>query len=189
MSSKINVFNIIGSHFISLFKGQSFIYICIDFFTFVGLPALLAFISALFKLEINNDVISLAVNFGAIFTALLLSVLVLVYEQESKLRDKISSYKERCKDTEPNLDYSYIDPNVNIKLKFMGQLYVNISYCIITSILLVACSAIALVFMNVSCLSVWNVIILNPTIVFLLSHILITILMVVKRIHSLLVIR
>lgn len=189
MSSKINVFNIISCHFNTLFRGQGFIYICIDFLTFIGLPALFAGLGFLLELKINSDVISLAVNFGAIFTALLLSVLVLVYEQESKLRDKITAYKERHNDDTSNADYSYIDPNVNVKLKLMGQLYVNISYCIITSILLVAFSAVALVLINTSQTSILNVFIFNPIIIFLLSHILITILMVVKRIHTLLVVR
>lgn len=189
MSSKINVFNIISGHFSSLLRGQGIIFIFIDFLTFVGVPLSLAVLGVFFKLNINNEVISLAVNFGAIFTALLLSVLVLVYEQESKLRDKILVYKEQNKDSNPNVDYSYIDPYVGIKLKLMGQLYVNISYCIITSILLVASSAIALISINTAKYSILNVFILNPLIIFLLSHILITILMVVKRIHALLVIR
>lgn len=191
MSSKINVINIIRGHFSTLFGGQRLSGVCIDSFTFIGLPLLFCVLGLKSKLSVSSEIVSLAVNFGAIFTALLLSVLVLVYDQESKLR-------ERIRESENDDDYrKYNHPHTNTKLKLMEQLYVNISYCILTSIALVGVAAATLFYaaIDVKLIAPWLAslepirTIFTPLIIYLLTHLIITILMVVKRIHALLVIK
>lgn len=174
----------------------------IDSATFILIPLSLSIVGFIFDVSLSDNAISLAVNFGAIFTALLLSVLVLVYEQESKLRDKEKSYMKEIKERNDKeekgegegegdiVDYSFVDPNFKSKLSLMSCLYLNISYCIIVSILLVAFSATSLIIKSVKIkgdlITDLNSMIFNPLIIFLLSHIIINILMVVKRMYVLL---
>ena len=91
MSSKINVSSIISGHLKTLKDAGSGKLSLLDGFTFFVFPILLACLCIIFKYEMNDQVTSLLVNFGAIFTALLLSVLVLVYDQGAKIAEKIGS--------------------------------------------------------------------------------------------------
>lgn len=87
MSSKVNIKDIVYGHLGTLSRvdgGWSWF----DFLTFCFIPVALSTTSVIIGFSLNKDVSSLLVNFGAIFTALLLSVLVLVYDRESKLDDK-----------------------------------------------------------------------------------------------------
>lgn len=188
MSTKINVWHIVIGHLKTLSDYASLSSMFWDLFTFFLIP--LVFSSACYYLNLNasKDLISLAVNFGAIFTALLLSVLVLVYDQENKLRDKINQVQTS------GADPSFTDPNINVKIKLMEQLYYNIAYCIILSILLIAISFLALCAKDInhfylpSMLSGHNLInkIATPCVIFIATHLLITIMMIVKRLHCLL---
>lgn len=97
MSSKVNIFAIVSGHFVRLSKTNGQFSIS-DFATFIFIPVLFAALSIVFQFNLNKDIVSLLVNFSAIFTALLLSVLVLVYDQESKIDDKA---KEADRNKEP----------------------------------------------------------------------------------------
>lgn len=119
MSSKINIKGIITGHFNTLRDNQGRRSIA-DLLTFVILPVGFAITSLLVGFNLNKDLSSLLVNFGSIFTALLLSVLVLVYDQESKLEEKKAK------------DAFYED-----KKQLLHQLYYNISYSILCSMALV----------------------------------------------------
>ncbi|EBM5231410.1 hypothetical protein D0759_23960 [Salmonella enterica] len=78
MSNKINILCIVKAHFNTLKdiskKGIS----KLDITTFIILPISLSLFSAYKNFNLNKDLDSLLVNFGAIFTALLLSVIVLI---------------------------------------------------------------------------------------------------------------
>ncbi|WP_148265881.1 hypothetical protein [Oceanimonas sp. GK1] len=185
MSSKINVFHIVRGHFKSLHEGQGIAGILADYSTFLLVPFSFSLFGYFLDLKADNNIISLSVNFGAIFTALLMSVLVLVYDQESKLKEKM------C---EGGDDYStYHSPMSGVRLKLMSQLYLNISYCIVVSISLVAVSALSLLYTSVPEPIKGKIsfdlleILFTPIMVFILSHLIFTILMVVKRIYALLV--
>lgn len=188
MSAKINMMNIVYGHYNTLSDTKNKISLS-DVFSFFIVPLACSLIALTLKFKSTNDTISLAVNFGAIFTALLMSVLVLVYDQQNKINDKIKHYKDnriKVDDVEPTLKY---------KLNVMRELYFNISYCIISSIVLVIASSINSIFISIKETSEKcpdfiidiNYIILTPIIIFIASHLLITILMVVKRLHNLLI--
>lgn len=78
MSSKVNIFAIVSGHFVRLSKANGQFSIS-DFATFIFIPVLFAALSIVFQFNLNKDIVSLLVNFGAIFTALLLSVLSLIH--------------------------------------------------------------------------------------------------------------
>ena len=78
MSSKINIWSIVMGHVGTMkdaSNGKVSIWDCITFFVF---PASVGLGFAILDVIVTDGANSMLVNFGAIFTALLLSVLVLV---------------------------------------------------------------------------------------------------------------
>lgn len=177
MSSKINVWCIISENLRTLSDSDENPSI-IDHITFHAIPiTIAAIITYACNINLNNDARSLLVNFGAIFTALLLSVLMLVYDQESKIRDK---GKE---------DILY-----QIKIKTLQQLYTNISYSVIISICLISLCFIHQ-FLEKTIISFGDPVefslnisqyIIFPIIITLTINLIFTILMIVKRMHTML---
>ncbi len=120
------------------------------------------------------------VNFGAIFTALLLSVLVLIYDQESKLESKKG-----------------VDPLYESKKKLLSQLYYNICFSILSSIVLVAlCFVHSVVYRMKYDLGIGDSVfqfsyakyVVTPLVIFVTANLLLTIVMIVKRMHAMLTI-
>lgn len=147
MSRKINIISIAQGHFRSLNNADRSFNLA-DCFTFKILPLGVALLFAIFYPKLSSNTISLLVNFGSIFTALLLSVLVLIFDQETKIDDKYEKfllYKEQMK-KDPTLresmTYKLIysrnyDEKYPVKKELLGQLYFNISFSIICALLLV----------------------------------------------------
>ncbi|MCW8093205.1 hypothetical protein [Alteromonas sp. ASW11-130] len=183
MSSKVNVNEIIRGHYNTLKNASTGKLSLSDWITFVILPLVVAILTVIFGFKQTNEISSLLVNFGAIFTALLLSVLVLVYDQGIKISDKIE-LKENGN-------------NALLKRKrcLLDELYYNICYSIVISVSLVFFCLIESVArgwsysfahgeisMNIQP----DVYFLSPFIVFLTLNLMVTILMIVKRMHTLL---
>lgn len=176
MSSKINIKEIFKGHFETLKVDGK--YLKVDVFTFFVVPLILAISCIYFNIRLDKDIVSLFVNFGAIFTALLLSLLVLVYDQESKMKNAIEG--DALKDD---------------KLMLLKQLYHNISFAILCSVFLVfmcffhsAISQIKSFLIFDIALFKLNLIdhILNPLIVLVVGVIFLVIVMILKRVHVLL---
>lgn len=198
MSKKIDIFSIISGHCSSL-RNSDGSFNLYDFITFFILPLAVAIFGALYIPKLSEGTISLLVNFGSIFTALLLSVLVLIFDQENKAdeqHEKYLLYKEEM-DRNPslsmsvahtwifnrNLDESYHDKKVLLK-----QLYFNISFSIIVSLLLVL---LCLLYSNINLLGGVEyeniaIKIMVFAITFLMITIFLNILMIVKRMHVML---
>jgi ABC-type multidrug transport system permease subunit len=179
MSSKVNVTEIFLGHIATLSDPEGKRSIG-DYITFFLVPGLVAGLGLLAGYNLNKDVSSMLVNFGAIFTALLLSVLVLVYDQESKL--------EANKQT----DTLYAP-----KKELLGQLYYNICFSILSSIVLVAlCFVHSVVFKLVHEFGAGDAVIhfsyakylITPLVIFVTANLLLTIVMIVKRMHAMLTI-
>jgi hypothetical protein len=180
MSSKINIIEIVTGHFDTLResdgkRSKS------DLVTFFVFPFFIGFVSALSGFNLDTNLSSLLVNFGSIFTALLLSVLVLVYDQETKLNDRSKS-----------------DAFFDLKKELLSQLYYNISFSILCSVALVLLcffhSVIAGVHTNINigkyAVTIkYDVYIVTPVVVFFAANLFLNILMIVKRMHTLLVSR
>jgi hypothetical protein len=181
MSKKINVISILSGHVKTLRDATTNKMAPIDLMVFFVLPLLASVGFAILNFNLKSDVTSILVNFGAIFTALLLSVLVLVYDQGEKLQSQIDSGK--------------MDTHIILKKELLNQLYFNICYSIVVSIFLVfTCLAQSILSKESIKFSVSTVdfnfsigtYLLTPVIVFLISNLLLTILMIVKRMHTLL---
>lgn len=178
MSSKINIFGIIKGHFDTLTDSEGTISI-IDILTFIALPLILAFASLYSSFNLKPELSSLLVNFGSILTALLLSVLVLVYQQESKLDQN----QERA---------SFIQT----KKTLLRQIYFNISFSVIGALALVIfCFLHSMLYqieLNFTLKDYefnfrLDTFFLTPIIIFVCSNLILNILMIVKRMHTLLV--
>lgn len=197
MSTKINIISIVKGHFSSLTNSDHSFNLA-DCLTFKVFPLLLAVVFALVCPKISTNTISLLVNFGSIFTALLLSVLVLIFDQESKIDEQYEKnllYKEQLErnpELKESSTYKLIysknyDEKYPIKKQLLGQLYFNISFSIICALLLVL---ICLGYSELSESNFLNVNYIIQIFLFFIIAILITIflniLMIVKRLHVLL---
>lgn len=179
MSSKVNVTDILLGHIATLTDpaGKRSVG---DYVTFFIVPVLVAGLGLMAGYNLNKDVSSMLVNFGAIFTALLLSVLVLVYDQESKLENNRKA-----------------DALYESKKKLLGQLYYNICFSILSSILLVALCFVHSVILRLTCDFIFGDFvfqfsfaryIITPLVIFVTANLLLTIVMIVKRMHAMLTI-
>lgn len=188
MSSKINVLCIVSAHFKTLRNFGSSKISKSDVFTFIVLPFLLAICGAFFYFNLNKDLDSLLVNFGAIFTALLLSVIVLIYDQENRNLEKIHQHNDQ------------VGVVTKRRLALLKELYHNISYAILCSLLLVVLAfihsivpmteeknAYSLVFKGIDFRFSIATTLITPMIVLITSNIILTIIMVVKRLYLILI--
>lgn len=186
MSSKIDVRNIIKGH-LKTFVDNSGRINKIDVFTFYIIPIIIAIIGIWFNFKLADNFTSLLINFGSIFTALLLSVLMLIYEQENKLDDKKSLLEQQ------NLPNNI--PFFDIKKKILHELYDNICYCVIGSTFIVVVASVS----STICIKPipfgtlfefdLNRSFFAPLCVFMALNIILTIFMIVKRMHALLTTR
>lgn len=198
MSNKINILCIVKAHFNTLKDIPCKKISKLDITTFVILPISLSTFSAYNDFNLNKDLDSLLVNFGAIFTALLLSVIVLIYDQENRTIEKIRNNSESVGDVSKN------------KLLLLKELYHNISYAILCSLALVVLTFIhstlpsitpevidtSRIFLdykirdlniNFSFTFTWATKVVTPLIIFVTTNIVLTIIMIVKRLYLILI--
>lgn len=171
MSIKLNVVGVVFEHFKTLKNARTGKLSKSDMVTFLIIPICISLSAAVFHFDINSDFRAACINFGAIFSALLMSVLVLVYDQETKLKDECS-------------------PNFEDKKLLLGQLYHNICFTIICSLNCVIFSLLHIVFdkstLNVTYLNSYFI---TPVIIFSLLSLILTTYMILKRLHALLTIK
>ncbi|WP_347473242.1 hypothetical protein ABEF86_16710 (plasmid) [Acinetobacter thermotolerans] len=198
MSRKIDIFSIVRGHCSTLTNSDGTFNIY-DIFTFCVLPLIFSGLASYYISKFSDDTLSLLVNFGSIFTALLLSVLVLIFDQENKIDEQYEKYllfKEEI-EKNPNLNESSayrwiysrnLDENYWDKKKLLNQLYFNISFSIVISLFLVL---ICLIYSKII-ESTHNIYICftSKFLIFFITFSLITIflniLMIVKRMHTML---
>ena len=148
MSQKINIWFILRRHFKSaIFDASSEKFSCSDFFMFVVIPFATALL--VFNSEISDkaNTISLLTSVCAIFAGLLLNLLVLVYDQNKRVTEKLISLadknrgaikpafsiKELQEIPVESPDESFIR-RFTLHKSLLGELVVNISYSIIISV-------------------------------------------------------
>lgn len=186
MSSKVNILGIISNHWSTLTDARTNKYSKADILCFTGIPFLISLLSLYFSVVVNSNTNSIFVNFGSIFTALLLSVLVLVYDQKSKI----------------NEDEFASNPLLKLKSELLTQLFYNICYAILISIIMVVICLLSEIVGDSKWLVIkyfgykglvindfeinWKESFFTPAILFLLTHLVLTVLMVLKRLQSLL---
>lgn len=172
MSSKIDVREIVSGHFstMKIVSVSPARISWLDLFIFFGAPLAVAVVCPLLGFSAEKDFISLLVNFGSIFTALLLSVLVLVFDKEAT----ISALPD--------------NPIKALKLNILKELYYNICYAILMSMMVAAVAMLCQITVGEDCgwVNIMHVYFLSPLSIFLVLNVFLTILMIVKRIHTML---
>lgn len=179
MSKKINVFIIIKDHLDTLRNHQDHKISLCDILTFLILPFFAVVGLAIYQFTVNKELVSLIVNFASIVTSLLISVLVLIYDQSSKI-----TLSDNIDDTQA------------LKKKVLEQLFSNVSFTILMGIVTVI-FCLALNFLPVDQQGFYQTtniklaeyttnlasVLFTPVILFFLLEMILTLFMVLKRIH------
>lgn len=211
MSQKINIGFILIRHCRSAFYNASsgrFSYS--DLLIFAVLPVATAVLVYRSEISDKASTISLLTSVCAIFAGLLLNLLVLVYDQNKRASEKLlvlteknkgnikpaASLKELQATKIDNPDSSLID-RLTIQKSLLGELVVNISYSIIVSVFAAVLCMIAFlapaepskkevsgfIWTHISALDYKSI--LFAFAVFLTANLVLTLLMIVKRVFKL----
>jgi hypothetical protein len=175
MIAKINIYPIIKGHFDS-FKDRDGKYITGDLVGFFIIPLILALFLVWQGFQVIEKYINTAIIAETIFVPLLVNVLVVVYG----LIDRIEKRKSERDDSKAG-DKALLQTD-NKKIELLRQLYANISY----TILLSGLCLIALAIYSVQCFPGWLVAANRVLLYFLVINLLLTALMIMKRLHVLL---
>lgn len=177
MSSKINLSNIISDNFLTYTNDKGEVEY-LDWLILVVMPILFGVIFTVIDISFNEDFFTNIVTTSALFSGLLLNLLVLVYDQKIKHID---------------LDIKGDDPRYQmyvIRRRIIGEVHTNISYSILISLLLLIFSIIGsndifYVLNFYGCnISLHKILVIFP-IIFLCTHVALTILMILKRVYKL----
>jgi len=160
MFDKINVSKIVKDHISTLKDYRTNRYKIGDFILFFITPLFFAILFLYFKIQLIHNLISLFVTSLSIFAALLFNLLLLIYD----IMQKSKNYN-------------------TLKIKFLKEVYSNISFCILIAILAI----IILILINVfnKC-NVFIFLVFNFMGYYLITLFLLTLFMILKRIHVLL---
>jgi hypothetical protein len=161
MSLKIDVSDIIRDHFSTLRSDRRSGVSLVDLLLFVGLPALVAGLMSWLGVTLDAGAVSVLITALAIFTGLLFNLLLLAHGLIRRAADQSNA--------------------AAADKQLLKEIYVNISYSI-----LVALSALVGLLIKIVILNHWVVIVLSLVTYFLVGNFLLTLLMVLKRIHVLL---
>ena len=160
MFDKINVAKIVRDHVATLKSFETDKYRSSDFILFFFFPLLLSGILVYFKFILGKDFINILATSLSIFAALLLNLLLLIYDILRK-SDKT-------------------DINYKLKATFLKEIYANISFCILISIL-------TIVFLIIASLDIKELESILAFVIYSLVFVFVlTLFMVLKRVHILL---
>ena len=161
MFDKVNVSKIIRDHISTLKDYRTNKYKIGDFILFFVTPLFFAVIFPYFNILLTHNLISILITSLSIFAALLFNLLLLIYDivQKSKNENRL-------------------------KIKFLKEIYSNISFCILIAIWAV----VFLILISISDSRCSTLIFLSFNFIayYLMVLFLLTLFMVLKRIHVLL---
>lgn len=142
MLEKINIFKIFKEYLGTLKKHNSNSYSAEDVFLFILFPAILALSLIIYHISLTNNLIIILVTSFSIFAALLFNLLLLIYDIVSKSNGRKSNQNnESSKEIAVNLSNDISNGKeknkkiLSLKEKLLKETYVNISYNIIISII------------------------------------------------------
>jgi hypothetical protein len=164
--NKINVLRIVADHFRTLRDFQTGKLALSDLFTFLGLPLVCAAASVYFKITFTSDVLISILTAFSIFAGLLFSLLLLVFSLTDKFDPQSMLFA--------------------LRKQLFAELYENISFAILISMAIVTLTLIAGVRKEGVTGEFHTGRIITSSLVFLMINFILTILMVLKRMHALL---
>lgn len=174
MIDKINFNKIVRAHLGSL-RNVATGNCLADYALFFGLPIIISLLLNNLNLKLDKDLINILITSASIFAGLLLNLLMLIYTIIIRVQDQIGARKKE----DPNA----VDPVQNsqdeIKVRVLEETFSNVSFCILVSVLLVILCLISLIGSEYLC------IVIPYAVYFLVPLMILTILMILKRVHSL----
>ncbi|HDS7137945.1 hypothetical protein ABLU80_16045 [Klebsiella sp. CN_Kp104] len=132
--NKINIWQVLLKHYRTM-TDQRGVTLRQDIFIHFILPGIISIVVCLLYGTMKPTISAVFVNFGAITTALLMSAVIMIYDQKQKTIFKISDIVDNNKPT-TNL------PTLENNKKVYEQLCHNVAYAILTSVILVIASVI-----------------------------------------------
>lgn len=132
--NKINIWQVLLKHYRTM-TDQRGVTLWQDIFIHFFLPGIISVVVCILYGTMRPSISAVFVNFGAITTALLMSAVIMIYDQKQKTIFKISDIIENKKPT-TNL------PALETNRKVYEQLCHNVAYAILTSVILVIASVI-----------------------------------------------
>lgn len=202
MSAKINIGFVLRKHFqYALRKSDSLRIDWVDVVAFLLVPCILGVMSYFSDSASSNDAVSIIITASSIFAGLLLSLLMLVYDQSKRTEEKLEglyaladkpapadNFDELIR-REPSKSHSLVS-KYETHLRVLDELVVNISYSIITSLLVIFLCIVSLLVAKVDfpvvfwkfdfSFNVSDVFFAASVVVS--SNLIITLLMIVKRV-------
>lgn len=173
MSTKINVSSIVKNHLCTLVDDRTGRKSIFDFLTFVMVPLAIAVAFAIYDIQMSKDFRNGVITFGAIFSALLMSVLVLVYDQ---IKSNNNEKKQKGENSSVDL---------NARGKLLNQINSNICFTLLSAVIAVLLSLSQIIAVEYA-LSFLNRFIITPIIIFLTMSMFLVTIMIVKRMYLLL---
>jgi hypothetical protein len=164
--NKINVLRIIRDHFGTLRDFQTGKLSGSDIFVFFVLPLGVASSGVYFHIAFSGDVLIAILTAFSIFAGLLLSLLLLVFSLTDRSDPQSTLY--------------------SVRKQLILELYDNISFAILTSIAVVSLTIIAGMRREAKVSDYHTGPVMTSLLVFLMGNFILTILMVLKRMHALL---
>jgi hypothetical protein len=162
MTSKINIMKIIGDHTATLRYEHNQRASMPDFIFFYGLAVLLGAVLIYLNIIPTKDIVGVLITSFSVFAALLFNLLILVYDIVKKESEKQTL--------------------VGLKARFLKELYSNVSYAILVSV-------IAIVFLVALYMADGHTrtqYVLGFLMYSLSIHFVLTMLLILKRVHTLL---
>ena len=161
MLSKINIGRIVRDHLATLQDDATGRRMKSDYLVFFGLPIVVAFFLAfVLNLSVNQGAVGILVTSLSIFAALLFNLLLLIYDVVSKVEQGSRKLKER----------------------YLSQVYSNISFAILVSIVSIIVLLVAYFDLDGSCFALAT----SFVVYYLVTLFLLTLFMILKRVHILL---
>lgn len=162
--SKINVNEIFISHLKTLKNYRQTSYSVADIFIFFVFPIFTSAVVVFLNFRLTKDFAGILINFFAILAGLLFNLLVLVYEVISKAVKQGNSYQENV-----------------LSLDRLEEISANISFEIVLSIFSLILLTISVAFLE----GIPNIV-LSFVVFYLVSLFILTLFMILKRVHKLL---
>lgn len=181
MTSKISVAEILKHHFVT-YKDENGKNQYVDWLVLLGLPLGIAAVFVCLGVDLTGAYANI-VTVGAIFAGLLLNLLILIYDQKAKLDSS------PLKGDEPGYN------QYSLRLKVICEVHANISYSIVVCLIAVMFAVIGSTgwrgiadIPKVDCKIEFAAFLVDFPLIVLSFHLVLTIFMVLKRVHRLMVV-
>ena len=163
--NKINILRIIAEHVHTLRDFSTNRLSAADVVVFFGLPALLAGIAGWYRVGFNYDVMNALLTAFSIFAGLLLNLLLLVFSFADRL-EVSGSFQ-------------------SVRQQLLKEVHSNIAFAILVSMAIVVVAIVAVIRLKMASGPSYTGPILTGTLVYFIANFVLTLLMILKRMHIL----